>query len=52
MSVLVASSYAVSSISTFILTSIVLYYILSGRGSRIDIGWLIEGMFNCLIQNK
>lgn len=36
--------YVLSSTTTFIFISIALYYILSGRGSRIDIGWLIEGM--------
>lgn len=43
MSVLMKTQYAVGSISTFIFTSIALYYILSGRGSRFDIGWVIEG---------
>jgi len=36
--------YTVGSITTFIFTAIALYYILSGRGSRVDIGWLIEGI--------
>jgi len=38
------TQYVISSVSTFIFTSIALYYILSGRGSRVDIGWLIEGI--------
>lgn len=44
MGLLARSQYVVYSISTFIILAIGVFYILSGKGQRIDFGWFLEGI--------
>ena len=43
MSTLMRTQYILYSLVSFVLTCIVLYYILTGRGSRLDVAWVVEG---------
>lgn len=44
MGLLAKSHYVIQSITTFIIVVIILYYLLTGKGSRVgDVQWLLEG---------
>lgn len=49
MSLVYKSQYVLYSVSSFIFTCIVLYYILTGRGSRLDVAWVIEGTSHLIL---
>lgn len=44
MGLLAKTQYTVYSITSFVILCVALYYILSGKGSRLDFGWFLEGI--------
>lgn len=44
MGLLANAQYTVYSITSFLILCVAVYYILSGKGSRLDFGWFLEGI--------